>query len=106
MRKQSERDSEIVEIFDNILFKGKSHLKCRIGITVITDKLFVHWDYELTKLKNMVKELFIKHFRNNIDIHLVNDELLNDELLNDEKNEECFDIIPIKRKKIKQINIV
>ena len=102
----NEANPLVLEIFDNILFKGKSHLKCRIGITVITDKLFVHWDYELTKLKNMVKELFIKHFRNNIDIHLVNDELLNDELLNDEKNEECFDIIPIKRKKIKQINIV
>ena len=97
----NEANPHVLEIFDNILFKGKSHLKCRIGITVITDKLFVHWDYELTKLKNMVKELFIKHFRNNIDIDLVNEELLNDE-----ENEECFDIIPIKRKKIKKINIV
>ena len=41
----------------------------------------------------MVKELFIKYFRNNID----------DELLNDEENEECFDIIPIKRKKNKDL---
>ena len=32
-------------------------------------------------------------FRNNID----------DELLNDEENEECFDIIPIKRKKNKDL---
>lgn len=84
-------DTEVLEIFDNILFKGKSHLKCRIGITIITKKLFVHWKYEITNLKNMVKELFIKYFRNNID----------DELTNEEEKEEYFDIIPIKRKKIK-----
>lgn len=47
----------IVEIFENVLFKKKSHLKCRIGITVVTDKLFQHWpefDY------HRVKQLIIK----------------------------------------------
>ena len=90
----NEYNPEILEIFDNILFKGKSHLKCRIGITIITKKLFVHWNYELTNLKNMVKELFIKYFRNNIDDDLTNEE---------EEKEEYFDIIPIKRKKNKDL---
>jgi len=90
----NELNPQVLEIFDNILFKGKSHLKCRIGITIITKKLFVHWNYELTNLKNMVKELFIKYFRNNIDDDLTNEE---------EEKEEYFDIIPIKRKKNKDL---
>jgi len=55
-------DKEIIEVFDLVLFKGKSHLKCRTGITVISDKLFAHWDYELTRLKNKVKQLFLHYF--------------------------------------------
>jgi hypothetical protein len=58
----NEFEPKILEIFDNILFKGKSHLKCRIGITIITEKLFTHWDYELQILKNMIKQLFIYYF--------------------------------------------
>lgn len=65
---------EILEILDTILFKGKSHLKCRIGITVITEKLFVHWDYELRNLKNMVKDLFIHYFKNNVKEEFVEEE--------------------------------
>jgi len=60
-------DSEILEIFDNILFKGKSHLKCRIGITIITENLFVHWIYEFEELKKKVKDLFVYYFRNKIE---------------------------------------
>ena len=85
-----ELNPQIVEMFDNILFKGKSHLKCRIGITVITEKLFVHWNYELPTLKNMVKKIFMQHFRNKFD----------DEIINEEEINEYFDIIP-KRKKHK-----
>jgi len=83
----NEYNPEIIEIFDNILFKGKSHLKCRIGITIITEKLFVHWRYELHFLKNMVKDLFLNHFKHNI----------NDEL---KEEEEYFEIIPKKRQRI------
>jgi len=82
-----EFEPKILEIFDNILFKGKSHLKCRIGITIITEKLFVHWRYELHFLKNMVKDLFLNHFKHNI----------NDEL---KEEEEYFEIIPKKRQRI------
>lgn len=61
-------DPEIVEIFDNILFKGKSNLKRMSGITVLTEKLFTNWNYELTDLKKKVKTTFIKHFQH--DVHI------------------------------------
>lgn len=88
-------DAEILEIFDNILFRGKSHLKCRIGITVITEKLFVHWIYDLLTLKNKVKQLFIHYFKRIIDNDF-------DKVLDKEEEEEepvYFDIIPKKRKR-------
>ena len=59
-------DKELVEIFDLILFKGKSHLKRQSGISVITDKLFTNWRYELCDLKERVKQLFITIFKTNI----------------------------------------
>jgi hypothetical protein len=68
-------DPEILEILDNILFKGKSHLKCRIGITVITEKLFVHWDYDLKELKKSVKQMFTHYFKNEIQDELLDNEL-------------------------------
>lgn len=89
---------EILEIFDNILFKGKSHLKCRIGITVITEKLFVHWNYDLRELKCMVKDLFLDYFQTDIDEVLDKED---DEEKEQEKEEtEYFEIIPKKRKRI------
>ena len=57
-------DFEILNIFDDILFKGKSHLKNRIGIRIITDNLFVNWNsYDLTTLKNKVKNVFNHYFQ-------------------------------------------
>jgi hypothetical protein len=94
-----EFNPQILEIFDNILFKKKSHLKCRIGITIITEKLFVHWDYELQILKNMVKNLFINYFKNIIDNNI--DNIINEE--KQDKREEIFEIIPKKNKKVKII---
>ena len=94
-----EFNPQILEIYDNILFKKKSHLKCRIGITIITEKLFVHWDYELQILKNMVKNLFINYFKNIIDNNI--DNIINEE--KQDKREEIFEIIPKKNKKVKII---
>lgn len=90
----------ILEIFDTILFKGKSHLKCRIGITVITEKLFVHWNFELKILKYMVKELFLHYFKNNIDEELTTKELTTKELTTEE---EYIEIIQKKRKRTHKI---
>ena len=90
---------EILEIFDTILFKGKSHLKCRIGITVITETLFVHWNYELKQLKYMVKQLFLHYFTYNIDKELTNENINNDKEFIIEEEEEYFEITPKKRKR-------
>ena len=57
-------DPEIIEILDNVLFKGKSHLKCRTGITILSEKLFTHWIYELRILKHKVKCAFLEYFQN------------------------------------------
>jgi hypothetical protein len=77
-------DIEILNIFDDILFKGKSHLKNRIGIRIITDNLFIHWpSYDLITLKNKVKNVFLHYFQKK----------------EKEKEEEYFEIVP----KIKKI---
>jgi hypothetical protein len=58
-----ELDSEVIQILDTVLFKGKSHLKRQSGITILTNKLFYNWAYELDDLKNKVKNIFLKHFK-------------------------------------------
>ena len=99
-------NEKITEIFENILFKGKSHLKCRMGITIITERLFVHWDYDLQILKNMVKNVFLSYFKCNIDDIKEEREVEKEEREVEEK-EVYFDIIPKKRKRIgKTINMI
>lgn len=103
-------NEKITEIFENILFKGKSHLKCRMGITIITEKLFVHWNYDLQILKNMVKYVFLSYFKYNID-DIKNVEEKVDEVEEVEvevESKEYFDIIiSKKRKRIeKRINMI
>jgi hypothetical protein len=107
-------DNEIIEILDNILFKGKSHLKFRTGITILTEKLFTHWNYELRTLKNKIKFLFIDYFNLIKDNHNDENEFYNeveekdeekyeekDEEKDKEKDKEEFEIIPIKKGKSK-----
>ena len=55
-------DPSIIDICDIILFKGKSHLKRQTGITILTDKLFTNWPYNLHILKDNIKMLFIRTF--------------------------------------------
>jgi hypothetical protein len=55
-------NAELLDILDTILFKGKSHLKRFSGITILTDKLFTNWDYELSNLKRYIKQLFVSLF--------------------------------------------
>jgi len=87
-------DIEIGQVLNNILFKGKSHLKFRTGITIITDKLFTHWDYELRTLKNKIKYVFLEHFNNMSEFY--------NEVKEEQEQvvEEVFEIIPKKRTKI------
>ena len=56
-------DPELVDIFDKMLFKGKSHLKRQSGITVVTEKLTKKWDHDLNMLKRRVKSLFVQIFK-------------------------------------------
>ena len=56
------------------------------GITVLTDKLFTNWEYELRDLKNKVKNAFLNYFKHHISFDI--------------ETEEVFEIIPKKRNKI------
>ncbi len=55
-------DSDINDILNNLLFKGKSHMKRGAGITILTKKLFTNWNYDLDTLKKKIKNVFLKHF--------------------------------------------
>jgi len=58
-----DNDPDIVEILDNILFKGKSNLKRFLGITILTKKLFTNWNYELNDLLKRIKHVFLRSFK-------------------------------------------
>lgn len=63
-----EMDPELVDIFDKMLFKGKSHLKRQSGITVVTEKLTKKWDQDLNALKRRVKGIFVSIFKTKEDL--------------------------------------
>ena len=55
-------DPEIVDVFDTVLFKGKSHLKRQTGITIISETLFRNWtQYNLDILKQKIRNMYIHH---------------------------------------------
>jgi hypothetical protein len=58
-------DTELIEIFDKMLFKGKSHLKRQSGITVVTEKLTKKWEQDLDHLKRRIRDIFIRQFKLN-----------------------------------------
>ena len=55
-------NSKLVEILDNLLFKGKTHLKRGSGITTITDKLLKNERCEGLDIKSIIKSIFINAF--------------------------------------------
>ena len=55
-------NSKLVEILDNILFKGKTHLKRGSGITTITEKLLKNDRCEGLDIKSIIKDIFINTF--------------------------------------------
>jgi hypothetical protein len=91
------KDTEIVEICDTVLFKGKSHLKRVSGISVLTKQLFTNWDFKLCVLKEKIRFLFINTFKLGL--------LINSEKEEKEKEEdEVFEIVPVKRLKVTNKN--
>ena len=55
---REELPEEIIDIFDKILFKGKSHLKRLRGLSVVTSKVFDRWNYERTEVLEKVLKVF------------------------------------------------
>ncbi len=55
-------DSSIVEVYDKILFKGKTHLKRACGITVLNEKLFISWKLNMAFWKEQVRQMFVQMF--------------------------------------------
>jgi hypothetical protein len=61
-------NSALVDIFDYILFKEKTHLKRGAGFTTIPEKLLRHKICQHMDIKKEVKGLFIYIFGNEIDM--------------------------------------
>lgn len=62
-----EKKSEIIEILEFILFKGKSHLKRQSGISIISESLFNNIFYKEKpvteyEIKNTIVQLFIEKY--------------------------------------------
>jgi hypothetical protein len=55
-------DSSLADIFDFILFKGKTHLKRGTGFTQITPKLFMNEICRNRNLKKEIANLFIHYY--------------------------------------------
>ena len=55
-------NSSLVDIFDYILFKEKTHLKRGAGFTTIPEKLLTHKICKNVDIKKEVKQLFIQIF--------------------------------------------
>ncbi len=49
---------------ENVLFKGKGHLKRQSGISILTEKLLKKKEYSLFEFKEIVKNIFILYFKN------------------------------------------
>ena len=61
----------LVQIFDYILFKEKTHMKRGAGYTTIPEKLLNHQKCEKINLKQEIKNIFLLNFRNDsLEIYL------------------------------------
>lgn len=60
-----EHDSDTLALIENILFKGKSHLKRQGGgISVIGNKLYGKWDTDEKIIKRKIKNIFVQIRKN------------------------------------------
>ena len=59
----SDKNSELIVMFDKILFKGKSHLKRMSGISVVTPKVFINWGYDMGEIQRELNILFELEFK-------------------------------------------
>jgi hypothetical protein len=99
-----EKDAEIAEICDTVLFKGKSHMKRMSGISVLTNQLFTNWDFKLSILKEKIRCLFITYFITHPQTQAQNNIINTNNLKNYAEMADEFEII-VPAKKRKQITL-
>jgi hypothetical protein len=56
----AEKDPELLVIFENILFKKKTHVKRQAGITVVTEKLVASWMEDKMRAKEGLRKLLVR----------------------------------------------
>lgn len=61
---RDEIDGNVLEILDYILFREKSHLKRGSGFTLVPTKLLHHEKCNNLDIKFLIKEMFIRKFKN------------------------------------------
>uniref|UniRef100_A0A6C0EPQ2 Uncharacterized protein n=1 Tax=viral metagenome TaxID=1070528 RepID=A0A6C0EPQ2_9ZZZZ len=66
-------NSYLVELLDNILFKGKTHLKRGCGFTTITDKLLKKEICKDFDIRNAIRNIFISIYKSS-DIKVIESE--------------------------------
>jgi len=98
-----EKDAEIVEICDTVLFKGKSHLKRVSGISVLTTQLFTNWDYKLSTLKEKIRKVFVKLFISNSNSNSGLNIMCENNFDKETDDEEFEIIVPSKKRKYKEL---
>jgi len=98
-----EKDTEIVEICDTVLFKGKSHLKRVSGISVLTTQLFTNWDYKLSTLKEKIRKVFVKLFISNSNSNSGLNIMCENNFDKETDDEEFEIIVPSKKRKYKEL---
>jgi uncharacterized protein YdcH (DUF465 family) len=74
-------------------------VKRQAGITALTEKLFTNWVFELSTLKEKIRRLFVSIYKDKIIDNSINqiEGNGNEEIDGEEK----FQIIPIKKQKLK-----
>jgi len=60
-------NAELVYVLDELLFKGKTHSKRGGGLTTIPEKILKSDFCEGVNIKKNIKDIFVYHFRNNIE---------------------------------------
>jgi len=56
-------DEMLIVSLETMLFRGKSHLKRRLGISFLTSKLYLKWRYNEHLTKESIKNIFISKFK-------------------------------------------
>jgi hypothetical protein len=59
-------NDDLVAFLDQILFKGKTHLKRGAGFTQIPEKLLNHEKFKNMNVRHMIKDIFLRFFETDV----------------------------------------